>query len=159
MKEKGPEQPYTKYSVASSKGCTEFLVLSSTECVPTMCPPLPWPPAHPPGRGSRFNLLPLPARGECRGRPRMTFQPCTSFFPLKGGLGHFAKFYLSYIPLGPSSSALGSSPPQPMGRRKFQVRGDEVRAFKFFFFHPCLSVSQKKNFIFQCLSVGILHVL
>lgn len=111
-----------------------------------MCPPLPWPPAHPPGRGSRFNLLPLPARGECRGRPRMTFQPCTSFFPLKGGLGHFAKFYLSYIPLGPSSSALGSSPPQPMGRRKFQVRGDEVRAFKFFFFHPCLSVSQKKKF-------------
>ena len=67
VKEKGPEQLYTKYSVASSKGCTEFLALCSTECVPVMCPPpLPWPPALPArAGGSCFNLLPQP--GESSG--------------------------------------------------------------------------------------------
>lgn len=94
VKEKGPEQPYTKYSVASSKGCTEFLALRSTECVPTMCPPLPRPPALPSWvGGSHCNLLPPPARGEFRGRLGMTFHPLyLPLFPLKGGLGRFAKF-------------------------------------------------------------------
>lgn len=94
VKEKGPEQPYTKYSVASSKGCTEFLALCSTECVPVVCPPSLLAPSSPrPGRGSRFNLLPPPPRGEFKARPGMTFQPfyLPRPFPLKGGLGHFAK--------------------------------------------------------------------
>lgn len=65
----GPEQPYTKYSVASSKGCTEFLALRSTECVPTMCPPFPSTPNSPHlGRGSRFNLLPSPSQGRVQGQ-------------------------------------------------------------------------------------------
>lgn len=52
VKEKGPEQLYTKYSVASSKGCTEFLALCSTECVPVMRPPSPLAPSSLcPGRG------------------------------------------------------------------------------------------------------------
>lgn len=61
VKEKGREQTYTKYSVASSKGCTEFLALCSTECVPVMCPPLPGTPTltsslpHP-GESSRQGL-------------------------------------------------------------------------------------------------------
>lgn len=52
VKEKGPEQPYTKYSVASSKGCTEFLASCSTECVPVLCLPLsPGPQLSPPWQG------------------------------------------------------------------------------------------------------------
>lgn len=44
-------------------------------------------------------------------------------------------------------------PPWPMGRWKFQARGNEVRASKLSFF-PSLSVSfPEKKFIFQCLSV------
>lgn len=59
VKEKGPEQPYTKYSVASSKGCTEFLALRSTECVSLLRVPSPQLPGSPQqGRGLALNSPP-----------------------------------------------------------------------------------------------------
>lgn len=149
MKEKGPEQPYTKYSVASSKGCTEFLALCSTECVPIMCPPLPWPPSSPHlGRGLALTSSLPPARGEFRGRPGDDFHPLfLPFFPFEGWARPFCQVLALTSPSSPLSPSLlwNLYPPQPMGRWKFQTRGDEVRAFKLSFFPSCLSVSLKKK--------------
>lgn len=92
VKEKGPEQPYTKYSVASSKGCTVFSVVLNRMC-PYHVSPLPWLSALPSWAGGLALTSSLPARGEFRGRPGMTFHPLyLPLFPLKGGLGRFAKF-------------------------------------------------------------------
>lgn len=61
VKEEGPEQPYTKYSVASSKGCTEFLALRSTECVSLLRVPSPQPrPPGSPQQGRGLALNPPP---------------------------------------------------------------------------------------------------
>lgn len=147
LKEKGPKQPYTKYSVASPKGCTEFLALSSTECVPTMHPPRPWPLAVPTGAGggSRFNLLPAPSpqpgesAGEGLGR---LSTPVPSPFPFKGWARPFFPSSSCHTsPLSPSPSSTLGSPPS-LDHGKVEVPGK--RTFKLSFFSS-LSVSSLKK--------------
>lgn len=160
VKEKGPKQPYTKYSVASSKGCTEFLAFRSTECVSLLRVSSPQPPSSPQqGRGSRFNPPPAtPSLGRVQRKAweRAFLSSVPSFLPLKGGLGHFLPSSSSQKPLLSAChlSALESTSSPVCGRWLVQAKGDMVRASKLSFFPSCLSVSLKKKIIFQCLSVG-----
>lgn len=124
------KQPYTKYSVASPKGCTEFLALCSTECAPSMCTLSPAPSSPRQGRGSCFNPPnPQPGESSEEGLGMGFFVPCTSPFPLKGGLGHFLFFIFCQVPTlkspssTPSPSLLWGLPPPDYGKVVVSSKG------------------------------------
>lgn len=100
VKEKGPEQPYTKYSVASSKGCTEFLALRSTECVSLLRVPSPQHPRlSPTGQGSCFkppSQHPQPGESSEEGLGMDIFVLCSFLSPFEGWARpfFFAEFQL-----------------------------------------------------------------
>lgn len=153
VKEKGPEQPYTKYSVASSKGCTEFSALRSTECVSLLRVSSPPSPPALPNRAGGLALTPPPATPSLGRVQRKAWEwaflsSAPFFLPLKGGLGHFLPSSSSQKPLlsSPITFLLWSlPPPQTVGRWSVQAKGDTVRATKLSFFPSCLSVSLKKK--------------
>ena len=163
VKEKGPEQPYTKYSVASSKGCTEFSALRSTECVSLLrvsSPPSP--PALPNRAGGRA-LTPPPAtpslgRVQRKAWEWAFFVLCPFLSPFEGwARPFFAEFQLSKAPpeLPHHLSALESTSSPDCGKVVGSSKGGYSEGNQVVFL-PILSVSfpEKKKIIFQCLSVG-----
>lgn len=153
VKEKGPEQPYTKYSIASSKGCTEFLALRSTECVSLLRVPLQPPSSPQQGRGVRFKLPsrhPQPGESSEEGLGAGFFVPCSFLSPFEGwARPFFAEFQLSKAPPQPCHlSALESISSPVCGKAVSSSTGGYGEGIQVVFL-PILSVSfpEKKNHI------------
>lgn len=103
------KQLYTKYSVASPKGCTEFLALCSTECVPSVCSPAPQ--LSRTGQGGLALISPTPSLGRVQ-RKAWVWAFCSLYLssPFEGWARPFLIFLILFFCQVPALQSPSSAP-------------------------------------------------